>query len=71
MCFMGWIGCINASLYLIINFSPVYTVFFGILLLAITILTPIVFFWHNIVMFFKNMKGVFTYEDGDRNEDSK
>ena len=56
--FFVWVELINLSFYLM-NFSDTYIFYGGFLLLALITVGPIFYFGDNIVMFLKNMKGVF------------
>ena len=53
-----WIELINLSFYLMTQPSTFYF-FGGVLLLALITAGPIIYYLDNIVMFLKNMKGVF------------
>lgn len=53
-----WVELINLSFYLM-DISDSYLFYGGVLLLAIITMGPIFYFGDNIVMFLKNMKGVF------------
>jgi hypothetical protein len=56
--FFVWVELINLSFYLM-NFSDTYIFYGGFLLLALITVGPIFYFGDNIIMFLKNMKGVF------------
>ena len=53
-----WVELINLSFYLM-DISDSYLFYGGFLLLATITMGPIFYFGDNIVMFLKNMKGVF------------
>jgi hypothetical protein len=53
-----WIELINLSFYLMTQPSTFYF-FWGVLVLALITAGPIIYYLDNIVMFLKNMKGVF------------
>jgi hypothetical protein len=53
-----WIELINLSFYLMTQPSTFYF-FGGVLMLALITIGPIIYYLDNIVMFLKNMKGVF------------
>jgi hypothetical protein len=53
-----WVELINLSFYLM-NLSDSYLFYGGFLLLSLITVGPIFYFGDNIVMFLKNMKGVF------------
>ena len=57
-----WVELINLSFYLM-DLSDTYIFYGGFLLLALIIVGPILYFGDNIVMFLKNMKGVFSSEE--------
>ena len=63
-----WVELINLSFYLM-DISDSYLFYGGFLLLAIITMGPIFYFGDNIVMFLKNMKGVFTYKDEKEKKD--
>jgi hypothetical protein len=50
------------------DLSDTYIFYCGVLLLALITVGPILYFGDNIVMFLKNMKGVFS---GDEKKDEK
>lgn len=60
--FFVWVELINLSFYLM-DISDSYLFYGGFLLLATITMGPIFYFGDNIVMFLKNMKGVFTYKE--------
>ena len=53
-----WVEMVNLSFYLM-NQSDTYVFYIGILLLALVIVGPILYFADNIEIFVRNMKGVF------------
>lgn len=57
-----WVELINLSFYLM-DLSDTYIFYGGFLLLALITVGPILYFGDNIVMFLKNMKGVFSSEE--------
>lgn len=57
--FFVWVELINLSFYLM-DLSDTYIFYGGVLLLALITVGPIVYFADNLVMFLKNMKGVFS-----------
>ena len=57
-----WVELINLSFYLM-DLSNTYIFYGGFLLLALITVGPILYFGDNIVMFLKNMKGVFSSEE--------
>ena len=57
-----WVELINLSFYLM-GLSDTYIFYGGVLLLALITVGPILYFGDNIVMFLKNMKGVFSSEE--------
>tara|TARA_R110000868_G_scaffold251851_1_gene508551 strand:+ start:250 stop:498 length:249 start_codon:yes stop_codon:yes gene_type:complete len=57
--FFVWVELINLSFYLM-DLSDTYIFYGGVLLLALITVGPIVYFADNVVMFLKNMKGVFS-----------
>jgi hypothetical protein len=57
-----WVELINLSFYLM-DLSDTYIFYGGVLLLALITVGPILYFGDNIVMFLKNMKGVFSSEE--------
>lgn len=65
--FFIWVELINLSFYLM-DLSDTYIFYCGFLLLALITVGPIMYFADNIVMFLKNMKGVFS---GDEKKDEK
>ena len=65
--FFVWVELINLSFYLM-DLSDTYIFYGGFLLLALITVGPILYFGDNIVMFLKNMKGVFS---GDEKKDEK
>jgi hypothetical protein len=56
--FFVWVKLINLSFYLM-DLSDTYISYGGFLLLALITVGPIFYFGDNIIMFLKNMKGVF------------
>ena len=60
--FFVWVELINLSFYLM-DISDSYLFYGGFLLLATITMGPVFYFGDNIVMFLKNMKGVFTYKE--------
>ena len=54
-----WIELVVLSFYLM-DLSDTYIFYCGVLLLALITIGPILYFGDNIVMFLKNMKGVFS-----------
>jgi hypothetical protein len=54
-----WTQSIKLSFYLMRQPSTIFF-FGGVLMLALITVGPIIYFGDNIVMFFKNMKGVFS-----------
>ena len=60
--FFVWVELINLSFYLM-DLSDTYIFYGGFLLLALITVGPIIYFGDNIVMFLKNMKGVFSSEE--------
>ena len=57
--FFVWVELINLAFYLM-DLSDTYIFYGGVLLLSLITVGPIVYFADNIVMFLKNMKGVFS-----------
>ncbi len=57
--FFIWVELINISFYLM-SLSDTTGFYVGFLSLALITVGPIVYFGDNIVMFLKNMKGVFS-----------
>ena len=57
-----WIELINLSFDLMTLPSTFYF-YSGVLMIALLTNGPIFYFGDNIIMFLKNMKGVFTYKD--------
>jgi len=53
-----WIELVDFSFYLM-NLSDTLWFYVGFFMLALITVGPIFYFGENIVMFFKNMKGVF------------
>jgi hypothetical protein len=60
-----WIELVDFSFYLM-NLSDTLWFYVGFLLLALITTGPIFYFGKNILIFFKNMEGIFT--DKDKNE---
>ena len=56
--FFIWVELINLSFYLM-DLSDTLWFYIGFLSLALITVGPIIYFGDNIVMFLKNMKGVF------------
>ena len=56
--FFVWVELINLSFYFM-NLSDTYIFYGGVLLLVLITVGPILYFGDNIVMFLKNMRGVF------------
>lgn len=56
--FFVWVELINLSFYLM-DLSDTTGFYVGFLLLALITVGPIIYFGDNIIMFLKNMKGVF------------
>ena len=56
--FCVWVELINLSFYFM-NLSDTYIFYGGVLLLVLITVGPILYFGDNIVMFLKNMRGVF------------
>ena len=54
----AWIELIKLSFYLM-KLPNTFVFYGGVLLLALTTIGPIFYFGDNILMFLKNMKGVF------------
>jgi hypothetical protein len=63
-----WIELVDFSFYLM-NLSDTLWFYVGFLLLALITAGPIFYFGENIIMFLKNMKGVFTYKDEEEKKD--
>ena len=63
-----WIELVDFSFYLM-NLSDTLWFYVGFFILAIITCGPIFYFGENIVMFLKNMKGVFTYKDEEKKKD--
>ena len=53
-----WIELVDLSFYLM-DSSDIYIFYGGFLFLMLITVGPILYFGHNIVMFLKNMRGVF------------
>ena len=64
----AWIELIKLSFYLM-NLSDTLWFYVGFFTLALITVGPIFYFVDNIVMFLKNMKGVFTYKDEKEKKD--
>jgi hypothetical protein len=60
-----WIELVDFSFYLM-NLSDTLWFYVGFLLLTLITTGPIFYFGKNILIFFKNMEGIFT--DKDKNE---
>ena len=56
--FFVWVELVNLSFYLM-TLADTFVFYGGFLLLALITVGPILYFGDNIVMFLKNMKGVF------------
>ena len=65
-----WVELINFSFNLMTLPNTLYF-FGGFLLLALIIIGPIFYYGDNIVMFLKNMKGVFSDEEEIEKKDEK
>jgi hypothetical protein len=65
-----WVELINFSFNLMTEPNTLYF-FGGFLLLALIIIGPIIYYGDNIVMFLKNMKGVFSDEEEIEKKDEK
>jgi hypothetical protein len=63
-----WIELVDFSFYLM-NLSDTLWFYVVFLLLALITAGPILYFGENIIMFLKNMKGVFTYKDEEEKKD--
>lgn len=63
-----WIELIDLSFNLM-NQSDDMLFYGGFLLLALITTGPIFYFGDNIIMFLKNMKGVFTYKDEEKKDE--
>lgn len=63
-----WIELVDFSFYLM-NLSDTLWFYVGFLLIALITAGPILYFNENIIMFLKNMKGVFTYKDEEEKKD--
>lgn len=57
-----WIELIDFSFYLM-NLSDTLWFYVGFLMLSLITIGPIIYFGENIIIFFRNMKGVFTDEE--------
>jgi hypothetical protein len=57
-----WVELIDLSFNLMTLPSTFYF-YGGVLMIALLTVGPILYFGDNILMFLKNMKGVFTYKD--------
>jgi hypothetical protein len=57
-CLLVWVGLIDMSIYFI-NQSDVRLLCIGIITLTFWLVSPVILFRSNILMFLKNMKGVF------------
>lgn len=57
-----WVELVNFSMGLM-NKPDDLLFYVGFLTLALWVIGPIIYFWDNITMFLKNMKGVFTDEE--------
>lgn len=57
-----WVELVSLSFYLM-NLSDTLWFNVGVIMLAVITCGPILYFGENIIMFFRNMKGVFTYKD--------
>jgi len=56
--FFVWVELIKLSFYLM-KLPNTFVFYGGVLLLALTTIGPIFYFGDNILMFLKNMKGIF------------
>ena len=56
--FFIWVELVNLSFYLMSE-ADTFVFYMGFLLLVLITIGPIFYFGDNILMFFKNMKGVF------------
>ena len=65
-----WVQLIDLSFHLM-NQSDDVLFYAGFITLALWIMGPVFYFGDNIVMFLKNMKGVFTYKDEEEKKDEK
>jgi len=65
-----WVELINLSFYLM-SLSDTTGFYVGLLSLALITVGPIIYFGDNIVMFLKNMKGVFTDKEEIEKKDEK
>jgi hypothetical protein len=65
-----WAELINFSFYLM-NLSDTLWFYVGFFMMALITVCPIFYFGDNIVMFLKNMKGVFTDKDEEEKKDLK
>jgi hypothetical protein len=61
-----WVELVNLSFYLM-NQSDDLLFYVGFLMLAVITAGPILYFGENIIMFFRNMKGVF-FDDEKKDE---
>ena len=57
-----WVELVNFSMGLM-NKPDDLLFYVGFLTLALWVIGPIIYFWDNITMFLKNMKGVFTDDE--------
>jgi hypothetical protein len=60
--FAVWFELINVSFELM-NYRDTYVFYSGVLLLSLITTGPIFYFGDNIVIFLKNMKGVFSNQE--------
>jgi hypothetical protein len=65
-----WIELVDFSFYLM-NLSDTLWFYVGFLLITLITAGPIFYFNENIIMFLKNMKGVFTYKDEEEKKEEK
>jgi hypothetical protein len=62
-----WIELVDCSFNLM-NLSDTLWFYVGFFMLALITIGPIFYFGENIIMFFKNMKGVFTDKDEEKKD---
>lgn len=65
-----WIELIDFSFYLM-NLSDTLWFYVGFFIISIITIGPIFYFGENILIFVKNMKGVFTDKDENKKKDLK
>jgi hypothetical protein len=63
-----WIELVDFSFYLM-NLSDTLWFYVGFFMVVLITVGPIFYFNENIIMFLKNMKGVFTYKDEEEKKD--